>query len=310
MCIHFWWGSILPALNQSKWNIQQTLSVGFDFSTYPPGVAACDHHGTLLLRWWYHGWRWSNNPGLYLLSILVRSPLPYVARGWSIASSPKLTQNQSDDFKTSRIDASPFEMTHGLKCEDFKCKCFCWHWLCCIDIIVSYCIHLFTCRNSNGNKIWAVYGTILPLFWHILQLMTKELKQLPGSMCCYMQWFNPSVLVCLFRWLDDPCFSTRNFMSRVIVSGFSFLWFVFLPGGNSTERVVTNSQMLISDVGQSDLGYIHPKKKWPPMSIHLESLPSSHEACMIGWVCGIRAPRTQSPATGFGWMVGRLDGTG
>ncbi len=46
------------------------------------------------------------------------------------------------------------------KSEDFKCKCFCWHWLCCIDIIVSYCIHLFTCRNSNGNKIWADLGSL------------------------------------------------------------------------------------------------------------------------------------------------------
>lgn len=31
----------------------------------------------------------------------------------------------------------------------------------------------------------------------VLILMTKDMKQLPASMCCYMQWFNPSVLACL-----------------------------------------------------------------------------------------------------------------
>ena len=143
-----------------------------------------------------------------------------------MASSPKLTQNQNDDFKTSRIDASSFEMTHGLKVRISNASVFAdigYAALTSLYHIVSTCSLVAIVMGTRFGQIWAVYGTILPLFWHVLQLMTKELKQLPGSMCCYMQWFNPSVLVCLLRWLDDPCFSTRNFMSRVIVSGFSFL---------------------------------------------------------------------------------------
>ena len=99
-------------------------------------------------------------------------------------------------------------------------------------------------------------------------------------------------------------------MFRVIVSGFSLLCRL-CPGPREArlDRVgfqipKCSSQMLVNQILDTKL----PPKKWPPMSIHLESLGTIDEACMIGWVCGIRAPRTQSPATGFhrldGWTVG------
>ena len=163
MCTSLVGKSVLFALNQSKWNIQQNLIVAFDFCIYPPiGVAACNHHGTLLLGWWYHGWRWSNNPGLYLLSILVRvgsgEVIPSLGVAWGRWNWPRNMQNSLSLWDDS------WPKMWG--CQLQLCMFADIAYTALTSLLLYHCIILYSPVHLQHYRA--------TLFWLVLLLMTKK----------------------------------------------------------------------------------------------------------------------------------------